>query len=188
MLKLSDEKVWKMLLEKGDSPSVIKAVREFYDKQIDEMENFNGTCSGSAKGKWCAYAIVENGKTLCKYSHICEFQRPRRPLDAQIDKQAKTMEELWDMFNLPVPLEAREKINKWNGRHTKDTLLFGYAVGFFLAAGGTIKTYWQHGETGRCCIMDNQDNPGEGYSEISKEQYDIHEVSISNNTGGTIKE
>ena len=139
MLKLSDEKVWKMLLEKGDSPSVIKAVREFYDKQIDEMENFNGTCSGSAKGKWCAYAIVENGKTLCKYSHICEFQRPRRPLDAQIDKQAKTMEELYELFKNGDSIS-----NSWDFYTSKHddqigASLFSRAVGLFIAAGGTIK-------------------------------------------------
>jgi len=82
---------------------------------------------------------LHGSQTNIKKALKVGMQQARDYYDAQIDKQTKTMEELWDMFNLPVPLEARKKINKWNGRHTKDTLLFGYAVGFFLAAGGTIK-------------------------------------------------
>lgn len=60
--------------------------------------------------------------------------------DKQIEAHAKTMDELWEMFDCgPVSEKAIEYINKWSGHHKRDTVIFGYAVDFFLAAGGRVK-------------------------------------------------
>jgi len=35
--------------------------------------------------------------------------------------------------------------------------------------------YWQHGETGRCCCVDDEIDLSRRHIEITKEQYDLHE-------------
>lgn len=67
------------------------------------------------------------------------FKKRLIEIDAQIDAQAKTMEELWKAFNNSFIHPDALKYAIGFAKNGEDRWNFANYVGFFLAAGGRIK-------------------------------------------------
>lgn len=111
----------------------------YYDAQIDEEQKLIQelpTCTGCSSLSDCTFVALGNGKFFCKEKRAdCHYKRPA----LQIDAQAKTMEELWQVWAFNKPYKAAVSFAKEKDVTRSGEMSFAYAVSFFLAAGGRIK-------------------------------------------------